>query len=232
MKVNDDFEARAAVHARDIDWVPSPVAGVDRKMFDRVGGEVARATSIVRYAPGSLFSPHVHGGGEEFVVLDGVFQDEHGNYPAGSYVRNPPTSRHRPGSGPGCTIFVKLWQFDPEDRTQVRLDLFDPAPEAVPERPGVEMRAIFQDSRECVSSAFWHPGASIFRRNGGGMELLCLKGSFTEGGETFSTWSWLRLPPGTALQAEAGPEGAFLWMKEGHLRFVEKELAALEAAAS
>ena len=137
----------------------------------------------------------------------------------------------RPGSGPGCTIFVKLWQFDPEDRTQVRLDLFDPAPEAVPERPGVEMRTIFQDSRECVSSAFWHPGASIFRRNEGGMELLCLKGSFTEGGETFSTWSWLRLPPGTALQAEAGPEGAFLWMKEGHLRFVEKELAALEAAA-
>ena len=102
--------------------VPSPTAGVDRRMLDRIGAEVARATSIVRYAPASRFPAHVHGGGEEFLVLDGVFQDEHGDFPAGSYVRNPPQSRHTPGSAPGCTIFVKLWQFDPDDRTQVRLD--------------------------------------------------------------------------------------------------------------
>ena len=76
------------------------MAGVERRMLDRIGDEVARATSIVRYAAGSRFSPHTHGGGEEFLVLDGVFQDEHGDYPAGSYVRNPPTSRHTPGSRP------------------------------------------------------------------------------------------------------------------------------------
>ena len=39
---------------------------------------------------------HVHGGGEEFLVLEGVFQDEHGDFPAGSYVRNPPQSHHTP----------------------------------------------------------------------------------------------------------------------------------------
>jgi hypothetical protein len=61
-------------------------------MLDRIGDEVARATSIVRYAPASHFSPHVHDGGEEFLVLEGTFQDEHGDYPVGSYVRNPPTS--------------------------------------------------------------------------------------------------------------------------------------------
>ena len=105
--------ARAAVHAGRLDWTPSPIPGVDRRMLDRVGEEVARATSIVRYAPGSRFSPHTHGGGEEFLVLDGVFQDEHGDFPAGSYIRNPPTTSHTPGSEPGCTIFVKLWQFDP-----------------------------------------------------------------------------------------------------------------------
>lgn len=67
----------------------------------------ARATSLVRYQPGSHFSAHEHGGGEEILVLDGVFEDEHGYYPAGSYLRNPPGSRHTPGSTEGCVIFVR-----------------------------------------------------------------------------------------------------------------------------
>ena len=117
MNLNAEFGARAAVHAARLDWTPSPIPGVDRRMLDRLGDEVARATSIVRYAPHSHFSPHTHGGGEEFLVLDGIFQDEHGDYPAGTYVRNPPTTSHTPGSEPGCTLFVKLWQFDPDDRT-------------------------------------------------------------------------------------------------------------------
>src|SRR5262249_28991485 len=121
MELNADFSKRAVVHAARISWVPSPNAGVERRMLDRIGGEIARATSIVRYAPNSHFSAHTHGGGEEFFVLDGVFSDEHGDFPAGSYIRNPPSSQHRPGSEPGCTIFVKLWQFDPLDRAPVRI---------------------------------------------------------------------------------------------------------------
>ena len=104
MNLNSDFTVRAAVHAGRLEWTPSPIPGVDRRMLDRVGAEVARATSIVRYAPGSRFSPHTHGGGEELLVLDGVFQDEHGDFPAGSYIRNPPTTSHTPGSESGCTI--------------------------------------------------------------------------------------------------------------------------------
>ncbi|MBA98530.1 MAG: cupin, partial [Roseobacter sp.] len=111
MDLNADFSQRVVVHSDTIDWQPSPIEGVDRRMLDRIGDEVARATTIVRYAPGSRFSAHTHTGGEEFIVLDGVFQDEHGNYPAGTYVRNPPTTSHTPGSKAGCTIFVKLWQF-------------------------------------------------------------------------------------------------------------------------
>src|ERR1700745_2982788 len=110
MNLNSDFNARAAVHSARLDWTPSPIPGVDRRMLDRIGEGLARATSIVRYAPLSHFSPHTHGGGEEFLVLDGVFQDEHGDYPPGTYVRNPPTSRHTPGSAPGRVLFVKLWQ--------------------------------------------------------------------------------------------------------------------------
>ena len=95
MELNADFSRRVAVHAARLPWVPSPMVGVERRMLDRIGDEVARATSIVRYAPGSHFSPHAHGGGEEFFVLEGVFQDEHGEFPAGSYVRNrPPRVTH------------------------------------------------------------------------------------------------------------------------------------------
>jgi len=104
MELNADFSKRAVVHAAQIDWVASPMPGVDRRMLDRLGDEVARATSIVRYAPKSSFSTHTHTGGEEFFVLEGVFQDEHGDFPAGTYVRNPPKSAHTPGSKPGCTI--------------------------------------------------------------------------------------------------------------------------------
>ena len=100
-------------------WSPSPAAGVERRQLDRQGKEVARATSIVRYASGSYFAIHTHGGVEEIFVLEGVFSDEHGHYPSGSYLRNPPGTTHTPFSEPGCVIFVKLWQFNPGDAQTV-----------------------------------------------------------------------------------------------------------------
>src|SRR5438552_12978882 len=140
MDLNADFSKRAVVHAAEIPWKASPIAGVDRRMLDRIGDEVAQATSIVRYAPNSRFSPHVHGGGEEFLVLSGVFQDEHGDFPSGSYLRNPPGTRHTPGSEPGCVIFVKLWQFDPADQKQVRLGTAAMAYVEAAGRPGVGIK--------------------------------------------------------------------------------------------
>lgn len=161
MEINADFTQRAAVHAAQLSWIGSPIAGVDRRMLDRIGDEVARATSIVRYAPRSHFSPHTHGGGEEFLVLDGVFQDEHGDFPVGTYIRNPPTSSHQPGSEPGCVIFVKLWQFDPGDRQHVSIDTARGAFTAAPERPGVEVMPLFADDVEDVRLERWKPDARI-----------------------------------------------------------------------
>jgi len=187
-------------------------------MLDRIGDEVARATTIVRYAPGSHFSAHTHGGGEEFLVLAGVFTDEDGDFPTGSYVRNPPTSRHTPGSASGCTILVKLWQFDPEDRKQIRLKTEELPFVPVPERPGVEIKPLFQDTRETVQLERWAPATTVRLPSPGGLELFVLRGGFTEGNETFEPYSWLRIPDGAALDAETGPAGCTLWMKSGHLR--------------
>jgi anti-sigma factor ChrR (cupin superfamily) len=217
VELNADFSKRAAVHAARLSWSPSPMAGVERRMLDRIGEEVARATSIVRYAPKSHFSPHIHGGGEEFLVLDGVFSDEDGDFPAGAYIRNPPTSRHTPGSEPGCTIFVKLWQFDPEDRRQVRIDTTTQPFLPAPERPGVEVMPLHQDAREAVRLERWRAGAEIALPVQGGVEILVLDGAFSEGGERFERLSWLRLPAGARLSAHAGAEGCKVWVKAGHL---------------
>ncbi len=218
MELNADFTQRAAVHGAAIPWIPSPMAGVERRMLDRIGDEVARATSIVRYAPGSAFSAHVHGGGEEFLVLDGVFSDEHGDFPAGSYVRNPPTSRHTPASAPGCTILVKLHQFDPADRTHVIVATRHMKPVPAAGRAGVAVLPLFADAREEVRIESWAPDTALALAAPGGMELFVLEGSYRDSGETFLPLSWLRLPPGAALQARAGAGGARVWLKAGHLR--------------
>jgi hypothetical protein len=222
MELNADFSKRVLLRADELDWQASPMKGVDRRMLDRIGGEVARATSIVRYAPGSQFSAHTHTGGEEFIVLDGVFQDEHGDFPVGTYVRNPPTSKHTPGSEPGCTIFVKLWQFDLEDRTQFRKTMDDALGAPV---DGVAMGILHRDMRETVTFGRLDPGAEFETDAPGGIELLVIDGVITVDGETLGKNGWLRLPDGAALSVAAGADGAKLWMKSGHLRFAKAPAA-------
>lgn len=217
MELNANFEERAVVHSKDMPWQASPMAGVDRRMLDRLGGEVARATTVVRYAPGSHFSPHVHTGGEEFYVLEGVFQDEHGDFPAGSYIRNPPQSSHTPGSEPGCVIFVKLWQFDMEDRNQIRIDTNHKPFAASLQRAGVECMLLYADTNEEVSLERWEANASIDLEAEKGMEILVLEGEFEEAGDHFKEQSWLRLPKGSASRAKAGSNGTKVWIKRNHL---------------
>ncbi|MEM9046497.1 MAG: cupin domain-containing protein [Pseudomonadota bacterium] len=217
MELNADFSKRVVVKSETNEWVPSPMAGVERKMLDRIGDEVARATTIVRFAPGSAFSAHTHDGGEEFIVLDGVFQDEHGDFPTGSYIRNPPTSSHTPASEPGTTILVKLHQFDPKDRTHVRIATDKTEPVAAAGRVGVKVIPLYKDNREHVRIEDWAPGAEISMDVQDGLEVFVLRGGFTEAGDRLSEWDWLRLPKDSQLQAVAGPEGARVWIKSDHL---------------
>lgn len=218
MELNANFEERAVVHAAKEAWVPSPMKGVERRMLDRIGNEVARATSIVRYAPGSHFSAHTHAGGEEFLVLDGVFQDEHGDYPTGTYVRNPPTSSHTPGSESGCAIFVKLWQFDRNDRYQMSVNTNAADWETDPLRQGVSTMALYSDNRETVAMEQWQPNARVELDSPNGLELLVLNGGFEENSISFERYSWLRLPKASKTLAIAGKDGCKLWVKRNHLR--------------
>ncbi len=218
MEINADFSTRVVVHSDQLAWQPSPMKGVDRRMLDRMGEEVARATSIVRYAPGSQFSAHTHTGGEEFIVLEGVFQDEHGDFPQGTYVRNPPTTSHTPGSEAGCTIFVKLWQFDMEDRTQFRKSMADELGAPV---DGVATTTLHSDDREIVTYSSLDANAVMASDAAGGIELLVLAGTLSVGNDRLCKYAWLRLPEGQTLRATAGPDGAKIWMKSGHLPYAK-----------
>lgn len=216
MHLNDDLSILTRVHAAEQDWVPSPSRGVERRMLFRIGKEKARATSIVRYAPGSRFPYHGHPGGEEFLVLEGIFQDETGDFPAGTYVRNPPGTGHAPGSETGCTIFVKLWQFHTDDC--VRLVRRPGEGEQAASRPGVSSSCIlFKGAGERVMLETWHAKANIVLPNPDGLELLVLSGEITAGANRLAFWDWLRLPPGAPLTAQVGPEDARVWFKSAPL---------------
>ncbi|MBQ4857786.1 cupin domain-containing protein [Pseudoalteromonas sp. MMG007] len=228
MKILADFSQRVVVHSQTLDWVASPMSGVDRRALDRVGEEVARATSIVRYAPGSEFSPHVHTGGEEFVVLEGVFQDEHGDFPQGSYIRNPPQSKHKPGSQNGCIIFVKLWQFQPQDRTHVRLQTQYMGSVQHATFKGLAITPLYKDDYEYVSLLHFEAGANMQISAMGGAELLVLEGEVSEQSDVLVKHSWLRLPINTDLNITAGKQGAKLWLKLGHLTDVDKQIARVQ----
>lgn len=218
MDVNSDFSKRVVLHADAISWEASPMKGVERRRLDRVDAENERVTTIVRYAPNSHFSAHTHGGGEEFIVLEGVFEDDYGEWPAGSYIRNPPQSQHTPGSTHGCIIFVKLWQFDPDDRTFIHANQNKLGSVADRHRPGVKVSPLYKDQYEEVRFELWDADAKVEVDASGGAEIFVLEGAFRQEKDDFRKHSWLRMPVDQTITATAGPEGANVWIKTGHLR--------------
>ncbi|BBB07733.1 cupin domain-containing protein [Sphingopyxis sp. EG6] len=216
MRINDDLTKPVIVHSAKLDWVSSPAAGVDRRMLFRIGREVARATTIVRYAPGSVFPRHTHTGGEEILVLDGTFQDEHGDYPAGSYFRNPPGTSHVPAAKDGCVIFVRLWQYREGDQAQI---VHRPGEgERVEPRAGADSATVlFDDGHEQVRLEDWKAGETVTIANARGLEFFVLSGGMIVAGETLEPLSWGRLPAGTDLITTVGAEGVKVWLKDAPL---------------
>lgn len=217
MNLNDDFSMRIVARAADAAWTPSPRSGVDRRMLDRVGGEVARANSIVRYAPGSRFDRHVHAGGEEILVLDGVFSDESGDHAAGSYLRNPPGSAHAPFSHEGCLLFVKLRQFAPDDLVSVRCDT-----RSLPWRqglvPGLSVMPLHSHDGVDTALVRWAPNTRFNAHvHPGGEEILVLEGVFSDDAGDYPAGTWLRSPRWSRHAPFTGPAGALIFVKVGHL---------------
>jgi anti-sigma factor ChrR (cupin superfamily) len=218
MDLRADFARREVVRSGGEGWQPSSMAGAERYMLDRFGEEVVRETSLVRYAPGARFSADGHGGGEEFLVLAGSLHDDTGDYPNGTYVRNPIETAHARWAGPdGAVLFVKLHQFAAADTQRVAIDT-RVARWRQGLVPGLTVLPLHEHGSEHVALVRWAP-STRFRphQHWGGEEILVLDGVFEDEHGTYPKGTWLRSPHLSAHHPFTGPQGALIYVKTGHL---------------
>ncbi|PZU97074.1 MAG: cupin [Pseudanabaena sp.] len=217
MKLHADLSQRVVIESQSLEWKDSPILGVQRRMLERDGDEVARATSIVRYVANSQFSAHTHGGGEEFLVLEGTFSDEYGDYPAGTYVRNPVGSKHTPFSKDGCTILVKLWQMHPEDQERVAIAT-DQNAWSNGLVKGLRVSPLHSYGTENVALVKWEAGTKFpLHSHWGGEEIYVIDGVFEDELGVYPKGTWLRSPSGSR-HTPFSTNGCLIYVKTGHLQ--------------
>ena len=216
LQLNADFSQRCTVDSNSLPWQASPSPRVHRRLLERIGGEVARATSVVRYAAGARFDAHSHDLGEEILVLEGTLSDESGVYGPGTYLKNPPGSAHAPFSEDGGTLFVKLRHLDPQDQMRV----------VVPTRqaqwrqglvPGLTVLPLNEFGTSHTAMVRWAPGTYFNpHRHYGGEEIFVVEGVFSDEHGDYPQGSWLRSPHLSQHQPFSR-EGCLILVKTGHL---------------
>lgn len=214
--LNTDFSQRVVLDTRNLPWQNSPASLVQRRQLERDGGEIARATSIVRYESGSSFAAHGHELGEEILVLEGVFSDEHGEYPAGTYIKNPPGFTHAPFSVAGCILFVKVRHLDQADQERVVIDTRQSQwyPGMV---RGLSVLPLGEFGTQHTAMVRWAPGTFFNpHRHYGGEEIFVVEGVFSDEFGEYPAGTWLRSPQLSQHQPYSR-EGCLIFVKTGHL---------------
>lgn len=188
---NMDFGQNISIRTREQEWLDSPARGVLRIPLEREARESGHTTSVVKYEPGSSFKTHSHPGGEEIFVLEGVFSDEHGDYPAGTYLRNPAGTSHAPFSKEGCTLFVKLHQFQEGDLNHFSINTNEH--EWLPGHGNLQVMPLHQFRTESVALVKWPAGEKFIpHTHMGGEEIFVLSGEFKDEHGTYPAGTWLR----------------------------------------
>jgi len=210
-----------------LEWSASPSGSVHRKRVHLVGPpESGQVTSVVRYEPMSKFPAHDHPDGEEILVLEGVFSDEHGDWGAGTYLLNPEGFSHAPFSDPGCIIFVKLRQFAGLERTHVVLDTdaLDWEAGAV---SGVSRKRLYEQPGfpDVMCLERWDPGIALGTVSyDDGAELFVIDGEFIDEFGSHSSGTWIRLPTGSSHRPRT-ETGCTVYIKAAGLRSLRSAAA-------
>jgi len=214
--LNMDFDQRMVIDTHQLKWQPSPKTGVWRRQLAREQRERGHATSIVRYDAGASFSAHDHPLGEEILVLEGVFSDHTGDYPAGTYFRNPEGFRHAPFSEPGCIILVKLHQFQPEDSQHLTIDTNIGHWTETP----IERQRLHQFGDEAVELQRWPAATTDTAVQASlGEELYIIEGTLADSEGSYGAGCWIRNPRGRQYHT-LHEHGALVWRKSGHLGLI------------
>ncbi len=213
--LNMNFNQRVVINTTEQAWQASPSKTVWRKPLEREAQESGHTTSVVKYDAGASFNQHSHPLGEEILVLEGVFSDEHGDYPTGTYIRNPPGSKHSPFSREGCVILVKLNQFNSADLEEVRIDTTSTP--WLPGQGGLQVMPLHNFEHEHVALVKW-PVGEVFKphRHFGGEEIFVLSGTFKDEHGSYEKGSWLRNPHMSQHHPYVDEE-TVIWVKTGHL---------------
>ncbi len=219
IQLNADFDQRVVVDAGIMEWQASPSATVWRKRLALSGGaESGIVTSIVRYDADSAFDEHPHPGGEEIFVLDGVFSDEHGDYPAGSFLLNPESFRHAPRSKDGCVLFVKLRQYGGAGRDKRMIDSNALDWQRGP-NPGTWFKPLYTQPAfpERIRLVRMDPGAGpVPHDHPGGEEIYVLEGAVEDENGRYATGTWIRDPAGSR-HAPFTRTGCTMLVRQGFL---------------
>ena len=214
--LNADLSQRCVVNGHTLPWQPSPSPLIHRRLLERNGGEVARATSIVRYAAGAKFNLHEHGLGEEILVLCGTLSDEFGDYGPGTYLKNPPGSSHAPFSEDGCTLFVKLRHLSPNDSERVVVHTRQ-SPWFRGMVDGLMVMPLSEFGTTHTAMVRWAPGTYFNpHRHFGGEEIYVVEGVFSDEHGNYPQGSWIRSPHLSQHQPFS-IEGCVILVKTGHL---------------
>lgn len=215
--LNQDYNQKVVLKTADMRWEPSPAEGVFRKKLEREEAERGRATSIVRYEAGSQFPTHHHPFGEEIFVLDGIFSDEHGDYPAGTYLRNPAGTSHAPFSKEGCTLFVKLCYFDSQDTQQlvIKTDDNEWLPGLI---EGLEVMPLHSFEGQHTALVKWRRHTKFrSHQHWGGEEILVIEGEFNDEQGNYPVLSWIRNPHLSQHNPFVENHETVILVKTGHL---------------
>jgi len=213
--LNMDFNQRVVINSNESSWVASPNPGVWRKPLAREEAERGHATSIVRYVAGARFSEHGHPLGEEILVLEGTFSDETGDYPAGTYFRNPEGFHHAPFSEEGCVILVKLHQFQPDDHQRVCINTNTAA--WLPGNGNLQVLPLHDFNRESVALVRW-PAGERFQSHvhSGGEEIYVISGELIDEQGRYPAGTWIRNPHMSRHNPYV-EQDTLIWVKVGHL---------------
>ena len=213
--LNMNFDQPVQININEIEWQASPKSGVWRKPLAREEMESGHVTSVVRYEAGSSFSSHPHPKGEEIYVIEGVFSDEHGDYPAGTYIRNPEGFSHTPFSIDGCLILVKLHQFQSGDSEQVRIDTKNTA--WLPGHGNLKVMPLHSFKGESAALVFWPAGEKFVpHTHHGGEEIFVISGEFIDEYGCYPQGSWLRSPH-MSQHTPYVEQDTIILVKVGHL---------------
>ncbi len=225
--INGNLAVRAVADTTLMDWTPSPSGSVWRKRVHLVGPpESGQVTSVVRYEPASSFPTHDHPDGEEILVLEGVFSDEHGDWPEGTFLLNPEGFRHTPFSKPGCVLFVKLRQFPGRERRHVVVDT-DKLAWQPSSNPAIAYKPLYQQDgfSDVVRLERWAPQADLGTLSyEKGAELFVLEGEFSDEAGTYSKGCWVRLPMGSKHHPRSAG-GCTLYVKRSGLSYLRSASA-------